>query len=313
MRVGDLDVLPVWDGRMTFVEPPGFPDHDSTEFAPHARYITPAGEYLADLGGFLIRTGGQVVLVDAGLGPGPEGGTHHPAGDPEDVAAFIDMFRRYGVSEDELIRRERDLGRQSVRYGSLPDNLAKLGVRPGDVTDVVLSHLHPDHMGWVSEDGRSFFAHARIWTHSADADHYLGNSPPDETGMRIMLGTAPTKQRMAPVHDQLELWTSDTHVAPGILLRHLPGHTPGNAIAVVSSGADTAFILGDTFHCPLELVDEGFHIMGDLDHEQALRQKSVLRREIEAGSVPVASPHFADLRFGRVVLDSGRRSWVWID
>lgn len=313
MRVGDLELLPVWDGQMTFVEPPGFPAKGSDEFAPHARYITDDGRYLADLGGFLVRSGDQLVLIDAGLGPGPEGGTHYPAGDAADVASYIEMFRGFGMSEDLLAKREADLRRQSVRFGSLPDSLAALGVAPGDITDVVISHMHPDHMGWVSEGGRSFFANARIWAHSADADLYLGPHAPDETGLRIMLAAPPTRERMAPVHGQLQLWTTDTHVAPGILLRHLPGHTPGNAIAVVSSGADTAFILGDTFHCPLELEDPDFHIMGDLDHEQAVKQKATLMKEIESGHIAVASSHFPDLAFGRVVLDHGRRRFNWLE
>ena len=46
--------------------------------------------------------------------------------------------------------------------------------------------------------------------------------------------------------------------------------------------------------------------------QQALRQKSVLRREIEDGSIAVASPHFPDLAFGRVVIDSGRRRFSWV-
>src|SRR5579875_3640451 len=89
LRVGELEIVPVWDGRMTLVEPAGFPDHASPEFEPHARYITPAGEYLADLGGFLVRTGDQVVLIDAGLGPGADEGvgTYYPGGKEADIEA----------------------------------------------------------------------------------------------------------------------------------------------------------------------------------------------------------------------------------
>jgi glyoxylase-like metal-dependent hydrolase (beta-lactamase superfamily II) len=311
VRVGDLEILPVWDGQMVLTEPPGFPDHDSPEFQPHARYVT-NGEYRADLGGFLVRSGERVVLVDAGMGPGPEDGVHRPGGSPEDVARYLDMFRRAGMPESQVVARQENMRREAIYYGSLPENLARLGVRPEEVTDVVISHMHPDHMGWVSEGDRSFFPNARIWAHSADLDFYLGPDAPDETGMRVLLGARPTRQTMAPVQGQVHPWTQDTHVAPGILLRHLPGHTPGNAIAVISSEADTAYILGDSFHCALEIEDDTFHIRGDVDPDRALRQKSVLRAEIESGDIAVASPHFPDLAFGRVVVDSGRRRFSWV-
>lgn len=315
LRVGDLSIHAVWDGRMTLPEPAGVPARDSPEFGPHSRYITADSKFLVDLGAFLIRTAEQVVLVDAGLGPGAiDGvGVHRPAGTPEDVEAYVEMFRRRGVGEAELAERARSLHRQSVTYGSLPTNLASLGVGRAEVTDVVLTHLHPDHVGWVSQGGESFFGNARIWVHSADADWMLGGEPPDETGMTVLMGTPPTPERLAPVREQIQPWTDDVHVAPGILLRHLPGHTPGNAIAVVSSGDDTACLLGDTFHCPLELEDPTFHIRGDVDFEQAKLQKDVVRKQIEAGDIAVASPHFPDLAFGRIFLDHDRHRFSWVN
>ncbi|WP_063047884.1 MBL fold metallo-hydrolase [Nocardia pseudovaccinii] len=313
MKVGDLEIQPVWDGTMVFNEPPGFPPHDSKEFAPHSRYITSNAEFHADVGGFLIRSGDQLVLVDAGLGPSHDGGIHRPADDPAGVQAYADMFRRFGMPESEVALTVNALDRQSVRCGSLPESLRGLGVHPRDITDVVVSHMHPDHMGWVSAENRSTFPNAQIWVHSADSAYYLEGDPTDETGFRVLLGVPSMRDRMSPAKNQIKLWTNDTHVAPGILLRHLPGHTPGNAIAVVSSAGETAYILGDTFHCAMELIDPTFHIRGDLDPELALRQKDVIRKEIEDGNFPAASSHFPGLSFGRIVTYDRSRTWTWVD
>ena len=72
------------------------------------------------LGGFLVRTGGHTVLIDTGVGP--------------------DQIGPYGPYD------------RVIKGGELPTRLAELGVEPADVTDIVLTHLHPDHYGWATHD-----------------------------------------------------------------------------------------------------------------------------------------------------------------
>lgn len=79
---------------------------------------------------FLVRSGGRVVLVDLG---------------PKTLDYANEMFRRYGFfrvlpdgsTPDDLIQPR----------GNARDNLARLGIRPEDVTDIVFTHLHADHHG----------------------------------------------------------------------------------------------------------------------------------------------------------------------
>lgn len=313
MKLGSLDIIPIWDGRMVFVAGDGYPPRDSPEFEPHSRYITIDGEYHADLGAFLVATGDQLVLLDAGLGPNEFGLDHLPSGDGERLQAFLDVFKAYGLTPEEMKKREENLRRQRVSYGNLEENLAKVGVKPEDITDVVLSHMHPDHIGWATKNGKPFFTNAKVWAHQADIDHFMSETPPDESGFKVMLGTEPTAVRLAPAREHFEVWTNDTVVAPGINLRHLPGHTPGNALIVVSSNHETAYVLGDTIHCPMELVDPNFHIQGDLDPAMGQMQKAKVRKEIEDGKIAVASPHFPDLAFGRLFVDDSGARWQWVD
>jgi glyoxylase-like metal-dependent hydrolase (beta-lactamase superfamily II) len=311
MKVGSIDIMPVADGQMVFAEPRGFPPHDSVDFEPHRDYITPTGEFLNEIGGFLVATQGRLVLIDAGLGPAEASGEFKPTDEPNLVNEYLDTFRRRGLSEDRMNAVEHDLQRHRIRHGTLEASLHDLGVRPSQITDVVLTHLHPDHVGWVSRNGEPFFDRAKIWCHQADADHFLVPGASEETTFRILLGTAPTNERLAPVRDQLEIWTSDVQVAPGISLRHLPGHTPGNAIAVISSAGAQAYVLGDTFHCAYEIVNPRFRTPGDMDREQARMSKKTIRQEIENGKIAVASPHFPGMRFGRLFVVEGRRTWRW--
>ncbi len=86
---------------------------------------------------FLARAGEATVLVDTGVGP--------PGG-------------------DDPFLPERD--------GRLPALLAGVGVEPGDIELVVLTHLHPDHVGWNMLDGEPFFPRARYVAHRLDFENF---------------------------------------------------------------------------------------------------------------------------------------------
>lgn len=319
MKVGDLEIIQILDGEWITPAAPGLAEMSDEDLAQHRDYIRTDGKMLAALGGFLVRTGNQVVLIDAGLGPAPrscDAGTcghdgHAQQGDAQPVADFEQFFREKGAPEAQIAWFRTMLDQQSLRHGWLPASLQAAGVRPEEITDVVLSHLHPDHMGWVARDGTPFFHKAKLWAHQADIDLFLGNESPDETSFKVLLGVESTKERMTPVHDQLHSWQRDCTVAPGIDLRWLPGHTPGSSITVVSSGEDRAMILGDVIHCPLELVDDEFAIMADIDPGMAKKSKAVVRDEIEGTNVHVSSSHFPGLQFGRLLAGTGKRQWSW--
>jgi glyoxylase-like metal-dependent hydrolase (beta-lactamase superfamily II) len=322
MKVGNLDIVQVYDGQMVYAEPPGFPPKDSPEFEPHRDYITPDGRYLADLGGFLVRTGDRLVLLDAGLGPadhhrhdcgaaGCSHGEYHPGSNIEGIQQYRAWWIATGNTPERADMLVRQLAQQSVVFGYLADSLRRLGVDPADITDVVPSHLHPDHMGWVSHAGASFFPNADIWAHRADVEYFLGENAPSEAGFKLMLGVESTRQRMQPALNQLKIWDTDCTVAPGIDLRHMPGHTPGSSIAVISSQGQRAMLLGDVIHCPLELTSSDFSIMADIDPKLAHASKMKVAHEIENTDIHVASSHFPGLRFGRLLAGEGKKYWSW--
>jgi glyoxylase-like metal-dependent hydrolase (beta-lactamase superfamily II) len=210
------------------------------------------------LGGFLVRTGDRVVLVDTGLG---------------------------------------DLERGVMKGGRFLIELAALGVRPEDVTDVVLTHLHFDHVGWATKHGEIVFENATYRCDARDWEHFVGPDP------------GATK-KLRPLESQLEPWTGTGTLFAGIDTMSAPGHTPGSTIIVVSSGTDRAMMLGDVVHCPVELLDDEWGGMGDVDPDLAKRTRVALARELEGTDTPVAATHFPGMRFGRLLAGSGKRSWV---
>jgi glyoxylase-like metal-dependent hydrolase (beta-lactamase superfamily II) len=312
LKVGALEIFSVSDGHFAIPEPPQIKTLNP-DLSFHRDYIPGDGTFITQLGAFLVRTGGRMVLLDAGLGPpcGHEGTYCGAHADPKLLNAFDDMWRRFGRDEEFVAMRRQGLARTVIHHGLLERSLRTLGVAPEEVTDVVLSHLHCDHMGWVTRDEKPFFSNATVWVHEADAAHFLGDNAPDETGTKVMFGVDSAKKRLSPALGQFRTWRHDTTIAPGIDVRHTPGHTPGSSIAIVSSQGQRAMMLGDAIHCPLEMTDVAFSLMADFDKALAHRTKMSIIKEVEDGSTHVASPHFPGMQFGRLLQADGKRHFTY--
>ena len=258
MRVGDLDVLAVFDGagRIPISDP--FLNMPPEAWRPHREFLASDDELEIAFGGFLVRTGGRVVLIDCGIGRVSQGW---------------------------------------FQGGAFLTSLAAHGVEPADVTDVLFTHLHFDHVGWATQQGTVVFPNATYRCDERDWAHFVG---PDPAATR----------KLSPLGDRMELWSESTTILPGIDTLIAPGHTPGSTIVVISSKAERALLLGDVVHCAVELIDDEWAGMGDVDPELAKRTRNALARELEGTDVPVAAAHFPGLQFGRLLAANGQRRWV---
>lgn len=263
------------------------------------------------LGAFLVRSADRVVLVDAGCGQAFDSGHHTPTidlGDPDDPIAA--SLASYGLDAEHTRGVVDDLQRIRIEQGRLPASLEALGVHPRDVTDVVCTHLHFDHIGWTSSAGKRFFPNATIRCSSADLEYFL-DGPDEENYVQAIFSAIPAAQRLAPVLDCIETWDGDEPILPGIDVRLAPGHTPGSSVVVLSSGTARALLLGDVVHCPLELMDNDFNLLVDHDQQLADRVREAYARELEGSDVVAAAAHFPGLRFGRLLRGESTRRWTF--
>jgi glyoxylase-like metal-dependent hydrolase (beta-lactamase superfamily II) len=194
-----------------------------------------------------------------------------------------------------------------TEFGAFLTSLAALGVAPADVTDVVLTHLHFDHIGWTSDGTRPVFPNATYRCDERDWAWFVG--PDAHRDEHLFEGALDATARLDPVAAHVETFRGDTNLAPGVDVREAPGHTPGSAVVVVSSGTDRAMLLGDVVHCPAELLEDEWTMIADIDPAMAARTREALARELEGSDVRVAGTHFPGLRFGRVLPGTGLRQW----
>jgi glyoxylase-like metal-dependent hydrolase (beta-lactamase superfamily II) len=270
MRIGTIEVNQVIDATAT-IDPTalwgpaavanGAKGATPDDWAAHPNLTRSDGLLDMPVGAFVVRLGDRLVLIDLGYGPTP----------PVTMAG-----------------------------GMLMANLSAMGIRADDVTDVVFSHLHPDHIGWAATEGAATFGRATYHCHADDWGHFVERAAVPSVG-----------DLLSPLADRMEMWQGAKAVAPGIDLVAAPGHTPGNAYIVISSGTARAFLLGDIVHCPVELVDDDWAGLGDVDPVLAKRVRTSLARELEGTDAQVAGAHFPGMNFGRLLAGEGTRGWRW--
>lgn len=225
-----------------------------------------SGTIQFSFGGFLVRggpVGDRVVLIDCGNGP---------------------------------------QGDSFIPPGHLLESLRVLSVAPGDITDVLLTHLHYDHTGWLAVDDRPMFPNATVHVHERDVDYFTNADTPGQSA-RV------TKQRLAAVSSRLSLFAGDGVIVPGVNAVMAPGHTPGSTVFVASDGDQRVVFLGDTVHCPVQLVDDEWAVLGDVNPVLARQTRENLERELEGATI--AGAHFPGLRLGRLVESAVDRTWLF--
>jgi glyoxylase-like metal-dependent hydrolase (beta-lactamase superfamily II) len=160
----------------------------------------------------LIVTGSALVLVDTGIG------------------------NRLSEREQAIYTPERGEG--------LRGNLRALGFAPEDVTHVILSHLHFDHVGGVIEKSangeiRPMFTNARIYMQKSEWE--LAMTPPDE---RLAAAYRHASECLRPL-EKVELINGDTTITPEIRTAISGGHTSPHQCIIVESGGTGLIHLAD--------------------------------------------------------------------
>jgi glyoxylase-like metal-dependent hydrolase (beta-lactamase superfamily II) len=266
-RVGDALLTAIFDATDGWI--PGWqaPEPEWRRAMPEA---DADGTISFDTSLFHVRLGDASLLVDLGHGQAPE---------------------RY--------MKERP----DRRGPPLVEALASIGVRPDEVTAVVITHAHGDHFYGAtvgSRGERPLFPNAR---------HLIGRRDWDGNPARDRAGSAEAVELGALDRlGQLEMVDGDRSLAPGIDLLHAPGESPGHQVLRVRSGGQSFYCLGDLFHHPAEV--ERLDLLPAARDSEAMRasRQRFVAAAIEEGAL-LAFTHAAFPPWGRIVPTPSGQRW----
>jgi glyoxylase-like metal-dependent hydrolase (beta-lactamase superfamily II) len=274
LQLGEFRIFALEDGAAELQGWPMSPELDGGDRVQWAKYAerSPGGFHGPDHRWrihntcFLVQGAGQLVLVDCGVGVGP--------------------YPWY----------------QGIR-GALLNQLAATGFSPADVTQVFLTHAHPDHVGWTyDEDARApRFPNARYRLHLRDWHFFADRGTVPKHFTRFV---APLRSAGA-----LDLLTAETEIAPGLTALETPGHTGGHMSLLIQSGGEGLVIAGDVLNSPMYVTEPGRPFGSDADQQLGVSSRVALMERVVSEGWKVAAAHFPSPGWGDVVQLEGRRWW----
>ena len=177
--------------------------------------------------------------------------------------------------------------------GNFADALAAAGVAPGDVTHLVMTHLHSDHVGGLIDgEGRRVFENAELVSGRGDWDHFTSDAYEATLKGRALAGFQVARRSIEPYADRRREIDGEGEALPGVSLIPLPGHTPGHSGVMVSDGDAQLLIWGDTIHCEtFQMAEPDWGVLFDVDPDQARETRKRLFDRVATEGLTVTGPH----------------------
>lgn len=275
LRLGKLDVLVISDGVLPLPTSTMATNVAEADLAIWLDdHFMPQQTFDWPLNVMVVRSGDQTILIDAGLGG---------------------QFPGF------------------PRAGQFPQRLEAAGIRLESVTDVIITHMHMDHVGGMLVDDVKKRLRPDVRIHVAAAEVKFWTSPDfSHTDMPKPVPDV-LRSTAASFHDEyrdrIRIFDDTYEVAPGVVVRLTGGHTPGHSVVDLESDGERLMFAGDAMF-PVGFEHPEWQNGFEHDPEEAARVRIGLFRELaENGGLLVAS-HLPFPSVSRVAIDGDAFRWV---
>jgi glyoxylase-like metal-dependent hydrolase (beta-lactamase superfamily II) len=266
-KVGDIEVTAVYDGIWRKPHDPAFIKNASVEETKEA--LAKAGlttEFMPiPLTVIVLKIGDKHIMVDAGSG----------------------------------------VGQWQANATNLPANMKAAGIDRSQISTILVSHFHPDHVWGLMEKGTNapVFPNAEL---IVNATEYNWRMDPGRVE-KLAEGRKAAGKRIATVFPTWKNWKlveDNTEVAPGVRLLAAYGHTPGHSAFLVTSGNDQLMVSNDTMYVPALLAPHpDWQGAYDQDYPMAVATRRKLIDRVIADKMMICGAHFPFPGAGAFVKD----------
>ncbi|MBX2884376.1 MAG: MBL fold metallo-hydrolase [Granulosicoccus sp.] len=263
-RLGSMRVCVIDDARFTFPAQAFAANQPQGTIEPFlARFGLPTDSVSLHMQLTLVESGAHKVLIDTGMG--------------------------------DVTFPGNDVDNGRLEYG-----LAALGLKPADITAVIISHGHPDHIGSCSRKGKPAFKNATYYMPPSELEFWTQRPDSDDDFMNFMLGVG--NAQLEPIRELIKPYADGDEIVPGITAISAPGHTLGHHAFLLHDGDAKLLHMIDTAVHYLVGVEEPDWALGvEMNPEEALLTRRSLFAKAANEKVLVAGYHFPFPGIGRIV------------
>ncbi|MEF7615129.1 MBL fold metallo-hydrolase [Aquincola sp. MAHUQ-54] len=200
--------------------------------------------------------------------------------------------------------------------GKLVENLKASGYQPEQVDAVVITHLHPDHVGGVMANGQAVFPNATLHVDQRDAGYWLSAeqlAKAPEAAKGFFQGAMASAKPYADA-GKLKTFDGNTTLVPGVRALAAYGHTPGHSVYAVESKGQKLLLWGDLMHVSaVQFAKPVVTIQFDVDSKSASVQRRNAYTDAAKGGYLVAAAHLPFPGIGRLRAEGAGYRFVPID
>jgi glyoxylase-like metal-dependent hydrolase (beta-lactamase superfamily II) len=276
------------------------------------------GFYRFNVGDFEITT------LNDGQGSFEVNAGRFPNANPDDVLKLMDsqfIPARPGVSPfnivvvntgSRLVLIDSGFANNGApTTGRMAENMAAAGINPAQISTVLVSHFHPDHINGIrNREGALVYPNAEIICHGREISHYMDDARMNAAPEAARAAFTVARRVFSPVLKDVKQAEWGKEWSPGITAVQSEGHTPGHTSFVISSGNRTLLVMGDAVNDPRIFGrNPDWHFGFDMDRQGAVATRRRLLDMASADKMQVSFYHASFPATGHVTKNGNAYDW----